>query len=237
MKCQRFRDWISLDMDGQLAPEHVVALDDHLLSCAECRQYQEDLLVGTRMIRATEPELPDNFDWNLQLRLSQAMREAAQNAHPWEEPDASGWRRWLGRAGVSAAVGLAAVLAVAIMVPGTLPTGGDNAGRTDMAAVGNADSRLPVQDADAEYAGLADASRRPLTVDLGTGRGLQRRVSSNDLFGDQLLPDMSSTAIQRIRHLETENETMKRRLYAKDRQIQLLQAQLDSLAGHAVDRN
>ena len=56
-------------------------------------------------------------------------------------------------------------------------------------------------------------------------------------FADQILPDISSTAIQRIRHLETENETMKRRLYAKDRQIQLLQAQLDSLAGHAVDRN
>jgi len=232
MKCSRFRDWISQEMDGQLAPEHVASLDDHLVSCADCRQYQEDLQLGSRMLQATEPELPDNFDWALQLQLSRALRDAAQQSHPWEESE-PGWRRWLGRAGVSAAVGLAAVLTVAIMNPGSLLQSGSG----DV-AIGDPALRMPVQGSES-LVDLGDATRRPLTMDLsgsGFGANLQRRVSSRETFGNAGIPGMNTTEVQRIRSLETENETMRRRLFAKDRQIQYLQAQLDSLTEHAVDR-
>jgi len=233
MKCNRIQQWISQEMDGQLAPEHVAPLAEHLQSCTECRGFQHDLQVGARMLRATEPTLGDDFDWKLQLRLSRAMREAAQQAHPWQDAP-SRWRPWLTRAGFSGAVGLAAVLTLALLLPpGTLTTGPEAATVADLTS-----RRLPLQAA--TVGGGVDATRRPLQVDFGQpGRydGFQRSVSGRGDFGAASLARVDSPEVTRIRQLERENETMRRLLFGKDRQIQFLQAQLDSLARRAVDRN
>lgn len=233
MKCNRFQQWISQEMDGQLAPEHVTPLAEHLQSCDECRGFRHDLQVGVRILRATEPTLGDDFDWKLQLRLSRAMRDAARQSHPWQDAP-SRWRPWLTRAGISGAVGLAAVLSLALLLPPDVMTSG--AGTATVAE--RTSRRLPMQQT-VEHGGV-DATRRPLQVDFGTSgsyAGFQRSVSGRGDFGAGSLTRVDTPEVVRIRRLERDNETMRRLLFGKDRQIQFLQAQLDSLTRRAVDRN
>jgi hypothetical protein len=232
MNCRKFQEWISLEIDDQLPPENVRSLQDHLQACDECREFREDLNVGLRMLHATDPELPENFDWKLQLKLSQTLRETARDAaYPWHEEE-RGWRRWLTRAGLSAAMGLAAVLAVAMLAPGQMPIGqGDRGGA---AALVDRPLRLPVQTAASETP-FADASRRPLesVAPFWSARGLQRSVSSG---GAQLSwPDFGEHDLLRIRQLEQDMQVMRRRMVMKDLEIDKLQARLDSLTGGTVD--
>jgi len=66
------------------------------------------------MLAATTPELSDQFDWRLRLRLNHALTAAAREAAAsW--PDRRVQRgAWLQRFGFSAAMGLAAVLGLAL---------------------------------------------------------------------------------------------------------------------------
>jgi anti-sigma factor RsiW len=117
MRCGKARDWLSLALDGQLPPDRTISLEEHLEHCSACRGYRGDLEQGRRLLRATEPQLPAGFEWRLQLKLNQILQEAAQEAVlPWHE---SPWRRgrWLAVASGSTAVGLAAVLAFALLLP------------------------------------------------------------------------------------------------------------------------
>lgn len=115
MRCTKAREFISLDLDGQLPPDRAAGLTCHLDACGECRGYREDLAAGRRLLAAGEPQLSENFEWRLQLRLNQTLaRAAAQAIHPWQDGRAergAWWRNF----GAASAVGLAAVLAVAMM--------------------------------------------------------------------------------------------------------------------------
>ncbi len=242
MNCRKARQWISLERDGQLEPHHVASLQAHLERCDACQEYRSDLGLGLRALAATTPELPETFDWKLQLRLSQALREAAQENHPWPQEPGPTWRAWLGRAGVSAALGLAAVLAVAVLVPGELAPvpGGD---RTTAVATATESPRLPLQERDGTP--LFDTSRRPL--DGRVAAGLGSLVSGGDAGrrrgGDGASSLRSSWTgrhdhdLLRILQLEQDVETLRRRLAAKDRTIATLQARLDSLTDRPVDRS
>jgi len=235
MKCSKVQEWISLEMDEQLPPEHVGELQDHIEKCTECHAFRDDLQIGLRMLSATDPELPDNFDWKLQLRLSQTLREAARDtSYPWRTED-SGWRRWFARASLSAALGLAAVLAVALMAPNKFAA---VTGRDDAVTVVEQPLRLPVQTA-ATGDPLLDASRRPLNTSttynpFGSSNGLQRRVSTGSL-GGSYLGGARDHDLLRLRQVEHELESMRRRMHAKDRAIEVLQARLDSLTRPNVD--
>ncbi len=241
MNCRKARQWISLERDGQLQPQHVVALQTHLESCTGCQEYRSELTLGLRMLAATEPRLPETFDWKLQLRLSQALREAArETAYPWPE-ESAGWRPWLGRAGLSAALGLAAVLAVAVIAPDRMaPVLG---GQTERVTAAADSPRLPLQAS--LGTDLQDATRRPLDgrLDGGLSRlagaratDLQRRVSSNGLQ-PRSWSGARDQDLLRILRLEQDVEVLRRRLATKDRTIQTLQARLDSLTARTVDRN
>ena len=131
MRCSKARDYLSRDLDGLLPPDATVGLRDHVDVCESCRSFREDLVAGRRLLAATEPRLPDNFDWKLQLRLNQALQQrAGETAYPWQEEPASRRGYWLPAFGAAASVGLAAVLAVAVfmgpqrepLVPGVAPS-------------------------------------------------------------------------------------------------------------------
>jgi hypothetical protein len=242
MKCSKIQEWISLEMDDQLPPEHVADLQDHLESCDECRGFRDDLQVGLRMLHATDPELPDNFDWKLQLRLSQTLRETARDQQfPWQDT-APGWRRWTARAGVSAAVGLAAVLAVAMVAPGRFVTATDQGGSASLGT--DQPLRLPIQTT-ASVDPVFDASRRPLdrvgSPFAGSTRpGLQQRVSTRSGlvdsrgFADSQWGGFRDADLLRLRQLEQELQAMRRQMQAKDWQIGMLQDRLDSLTAADV---
>jgi hypothetical protein len=239
MKCNKAQEWISLQLDGQLAAQHVPVLQEHLGACADCRVYCDELLMGRRLLAAASAAPLDNFDWKLQLRLNHAMREAAREVrYPWGQPLA-GWRRWLARAGVAAAFGLTAVLVVALVAPGRLAMAPD--GGTSLAAGAERSPRLPVQPAAAAATPsltFLDGTRRPLdsayrTLAGAQGFGLQRQVSGS---GGLSWSAGGGRDPHRIRQLEQDLEAMRRHLGARERQIQALEAKLDSLGRLVVDR-
>lgn len=237
MKCNKAQEWISLQLDGQLAAQHMLLLQAHLDACVECRRYCDDLLVGRRMLGATEPDLPEIFDWKLQLRLNQVLREAAREVKiPWQQPLAA-WRRWFVRAGASAVVGLTAVLLLALVLPSHLAP--NTAADVQMAAADHI-LRVPVQAASPALSFL-DATRRPLDLPYRanfqpSGLGLQRQASSGGGLVGMAWSATADRDLARIRQLEQDLEALRRHLSARERQIQLLEAKLDSLARQTVDR-
>ena len=237
MKCSKIQEWISLEMDEQLPPEHVGELQDHLEHCTDCHGFRDDLQIGLRMLSATDPELPDNFDWKLQLRLSRTLRETARDSsYPWHTEDSS-WRRWFARASLSAALGLAAVLAVALMAPAKFASVTGHGGATTTFV--DQPLRLPVQTATTSDP-LLDTSRRPLNTPhavyspFGSSNNLQRRVSNGNP-GSGYLGGVRDPGLLRLGQVEQELQSMRRRMHAKDRTIEDLQARLDSLTGPIVD--
>jgi putative zinc finger protein len=124
MRCGKARTMINLELDGVLPPEQTPHLDEHLATCSDCRAYRADLETGSRMIRATAAEPSDAFEWKLQLKLNQALQEAAGAGTPWQATERSPWFGWLRSFGLSSAAGLALVLVVTTWV---LPDGLDRA--------------------------------------------------------------------------------------------------------------
>ena len=62
MRCAKAREHLSHQRDEQLGPDQIGDLDRHLDGCTDCREYQADLVLASRLISATEPELPENFE-------------------------------------------------------------------------------------------------------------------------------------------------------------------------------
>jgi hypothetical protein len=111
-------------------------------------------------------------------------------------------------------------------------------GRNESVTVAEQPLRLPVQTATTTDP-LLDASRRPLNTNtaynpFGSSNGLQQRVSTGSL-GDGYLGATRDHDLLRLRQVEQELESMRRRMHAKDRTIEVLQARLDSLTGPNVD--
>ena len=119
MRCGKARTMINLSLDGGLPPEQTPNLDEHLARCSDCRAHRSDLETGRRMIRATSAEPSDSFEWKLQLKLNQALQEAAATSSPWESSQHRPWFGWFRTFGFSTAAGLALVLAItAWVLPG-----------------------------------------------------------------------------------------------------------------------
>ena len=224
MRCNKAQENLSLQLDGALPPDLTGSLSSHLDGCADCREYRDDLLMGNRMLQATEPELPDNFDWKLQLRLNQTLKEAAgEVAYPWEDKPVDRWR-WMRNFGSAAAVGMAAVLALAIFF-----------GPMD-------NSSLPV--AHQSISPAIGGDRLPLAQKFNFGKGLGRPVSSttgsnndsrNILQLDQGWSGRSVNDLRTIQALRNENRRLTQSLYQTQRQNIWMRAQLDTSLGNPVD--
>ena len=125
MRCGKAREYVSQELDGALPPDATGKLRDHLDTCGDCREYRDDVLLSQRLLAATEPQLPDNFEWKLQLKLNQAIQQTAgETRYPWHEEVGDRWA-WLRNFGAATAVGLAAVLALAMFF-GPVGTGNTN---------------------------------------------------------------------------------------------------------------
>jgi mycothiol system anti-sigma-R factor len=106
-------------LDGELDAMNAVDFETHLTTCAACAaefEHQQEMRAAIRQIGATE-KAPQR----LRLKIEAMIDEAAKPAAPPTAPraPASGWRA----KGLSLAI--AACLALAILLPGLPPTGGD----------------------------------------------------------------------------------------------------------------
>lgn len=243
MRCSKARDYLSRDLDGLLPPDATVALRDHVEVCEACRSFREDLVAGRRLLAATEPRLPDNFDWKLQLRLNQALQQrAGETAYPWQEESAPRRGYWLPAFGAAASVGLAAVLALAVFMGPQRPASGPDfrAAAVTSASVDAASG--PAADA-ASLAGRSD--RRPLFgARPGSGlygSGIQRNVASgtraavpgatiNRGWSGDRLEDL-----QTIQQLRVRNDQLMRTLLQYQAELHSLKAQLDTPNGRDLD--
>jgi hypothetical protein len=224
-------------MDELLPPAVTGDVTGHLDSCAECRDFRDDLRLGRRAILATTPELPENFEWKLQLKLNQALQQAAgESVLPWVETDPDKGR-WLRNFGAAAAVGMAAVLALAMFLG---PVGGpvdDGSSRLDGGSPALVQSPLKVP---------AGADRLPLIGGRAKGGGLystgiQRSVSaggtsrsSSPIF-DRGWSGHDVEDLRTIQRLRLQNSHLSRLLTLQQQQISGMRALLDTTDVNALN--
>jgi hypothetical protein len=252
MRCSKARDYLSRDIDGLLPPDATAGLLVHLDACEECRSFREDLQTGRRLLAATEPQLPDNFDWKLQLRLNQALQQrAGETAYPWLEDEPATRRgAWWPAFGAAASVGLAAVLAVAVFM-------GPQRGAPVMtAAVGpapvvatapaNEPALAPSTTATSPAASLAGRSdRRSLfgaprgggLYDQGIGRSVATgaRVAQPGAVIDRGWSGNRLEDLQTIQRLRERNDQLLRMVYQYEMQMRTLKARLDTTGTPNLD--
>lgn len=237
MRCPKAKDFIGREMDEHLPPDVTLKLTEHLDSCEGCREYRDDLLLGQRMMAATAPELPDNFDWKLQLKLNQTLQHTAgETAYPWAETDQDKWR-WFRNFGAAAAVGMAAVLALAMF----LGPVGDNPDTGPGLPAGGSSEVV-----NASEGGAGGSDRLPLFTTRPNGGGLyssgiQRSVSAagGSRTGSGVLDrgwaghDIED--LRTIQRLKRQNDQLNRILFRQQNYIQGMRAHLDTIDTNALD--
>ncbi len=243
MRCNNAQEFLSLKIDGVLPPERAVELELHLEECSDCREFYADLAMGLRMLAATEPELPDNFDWKLQLKLNQALKDAVgETAYPWEEKS-SGRLRWFQNFGAAAAVGMAAVLALAIFAGPSVDTMELSPGQTlntRTAAAGAvpwpggnssvSGDRRSLQPMFQSNGGLYGTGSK---YSVATGQPVTIRGGSFSL--NQALHGSSQKDQRLIRNLRSQLQYQHRILYQYQQEVKSLRAHLDTTGSMGVD--
>ena len=237
MRCHKAQDYISQEMDEHLPPDVTVNLTEHLDACSHCRAYRDDLLLGRRVMSATTPELPDNFEWKLQLKLNQTLQHTAgETVYPWAKTDQDKWR-WFRNFGAAAAVGMAAVLALAMFVgPANAPreTGPDGNGGTPLGVV------------DATQSGAGGSDRLPLFTGRPTrgglySSGIQRPVAAGGSsrsaggFLDRGWAGHDMEDLRTIQRLRHRNDQLNQVLFRQQQTIQGMRAHLDTIDTNALD--
>ncbi len=237
MRCHKAQDHISQRMDEHLPPDVTVNLTEHLDSCSHCREYRDDLLMGQRAINATTPELPENFEWKLQLKLNQTLQQTAgQTAYPWAETDHDKWR-WFRNFGAAAAMGMAAVLALAVFVG---PVNGPDEG---LIVPGGSGSSGIVQNT---AGGAGNSDRLPLFVNQSQRGGLYSPGIQRSVSGGRSVPAGSGLLdrgwaghdvedLRTILRLRNENSQLNRVLFQQQQAIRGMRTQLDTINADALD--
>ncbi len=232
MRCSKAREYISQELDTVLAPDATGSLRDHLDACADCREYREDLVLGHRMLAATEPELPENFAWKLQLKLNQALQQTAGEArYPWQEDQGADRWIWLRNFGAATAVGLAAVLALA-MVFG--PMGPENNG-TPMASLSSS-SQVAGQTTDRRP--LFQPGNRGLYRSTGqqmVSTGGSVATGGRGAYLDRSWSGTRTEDLKTISRLWVENQRLNRMLLHYQQENRMIKARLDTSGVQALD--
>ena len=103
MRCSNARELISDALDARLDESRGIKLTRHLDGCVDCEQHQAVLERGHALLRAGLVETSDNFEWKVQLKIQQALREKVAVREP-----VSGWSFW--RPALASAAGVAMVV-------------------------------------------------------------------------------------------------------------------------------
>ncbi len=238
MRCSKARGYLSRHLDDSLPPVETGELDRHLDDCGDCRVYREDLRIGQRLLAATEPELPENFDWKLQLQLNRTLRKAAGEAVlPWHEDRPADRWSFLRSFGTATAAGLAAVLSVAMFLgPQLMPhgvallAGGSQPTIAESVVQGwDADDRLPLYSRGAGASLFSRGSGMQTVSGRGGAISWQRREPVS------AWSSRSQFDVQTIQRLRYENRRLQSALIQYNRRIQTLQTRLDTTDTGALD--
>lgn len=141
--CEEYAALLDLFVDGELAPEEMKRVGDHLAECPGCRAYVDDALA----LRAGFPDVeetvvPEGFAGGVMERV----REASARERKVVELKRRGVRRWVGTAAA-----LAACCALVILMRtgpgggGAAPAGGNGAAYDTAAVIGGDETGIAPQ--------------------------------------------------------------------------------------------
>jgi len=82
-----YREWLNLDADGRLTREEQRRLEEHLVSCAECREEREGLLALDGLLRSSAITVRPDFRTAVMTSLPAAGWEA-RAPRTWRFPAA-----------------------------------------------------------------------------------------------------------------------------------------------------
>jgi hypothetical protein len=239
MRCGKAQKWLSLEMDDHLPPDKTPALEEHLQRCTNCRSYRDDLLLGRRLLRSESPQLSDNFDWRLQLRLNHSLKDIVGNtALPWEDslPHRG---RWWASVGMAAAGGLAVTLAASFLGLFALPA-------VDLAPIGEPSSTVAEGPPPTASVSQPASDRASLSRPWSPTRGnteviLTGGETPSSLSRRQVAPrgwnGREWRDLQTITALRGENSVLYSELLRARRELAILKAYLDSTFARSVDDN
>lgn len=227
MRCNKAQEYLSLEIDDLCPPDSTIKLREHLDGCADCREYQADLQMGRRLLDATEPQLSDNFDWRLQLKLNRTLQASVgEVAYPWEEKGVDRWA-WLRNFGTAAAVGLAAVLTVAMFV---------GQGEQENTPFNSQGQTFLTEQVQPYGPALQNLDRRSLSRPAaGLYNYGSQTVSTNGQFLDRGWSGQNVEDLQTINRLRIENAKLHRMLFFYQHQLNNARAHLDTTPQNALD--
>ncbi|MCG8538929.1 MAG: DUF4349 domain-containing protein [Clostridia bacterium] len=80
MRCENFREIISLYIDNELNQEETIEIEKHLQVCEKCSREYEDLLTVKKLLSETpQVELPENFKIELHKKLVETAPQIDNN--------------------------------------------------------------------------------------------------------------------------------------------------------------
>ena len=82
-----YREWLDLEADGRLENEERAGLEEHLASCAECREQRGELRAFAGLLRRSAIEVRPDFRQAVMASLPAAGWEA-RSARTWRFPAA-----------------------------------------------------------------------------------------------------------------------------------------------------
>lgn len=116
MNHDKYKDWISRDLDGDLSQEEKQELEKHLAGCDECRSYGEDL----RNMTQTLSQVP-------KLELESSIKDRTEKAMKVEKRKSFLHHRWLPYAAALLVVFILVVPLMGRFLGGALQSGEDSA--------------------------------------------------------------------------------------------------------------
>lgn len=187
MRCNKAREFISDALDARLDEGRGLELSAHLDGCVDCSRHQS-VLERTRPLLSEDLREPsENFDWKVQLKIQQALREKAAPADA-----ALGWNFW--RPALSSATGVALVVLVGgglLLGRPSLPGSGPELVASPLQPVHSAGRAAPAQEvAAATEPDLSGAVRaNPLKINPAmNGFGI-RTVAGEQFLNRSPFPD------------------------------------------------
>ena len=131
--CEEYAALLDPFVDGELPPEEMERVRDHLAECPGCRAYVDDALA----IRAAFPdiedtEVPEGFAGSVMDRIREASAKDKELAEKLVELRRRRFRRWMGTAALAACCALVIFLRTG---DGAAPAGGDSGAAYDTAGM------------------------------------------------------------------------------------------------------
>lgn len=184
MRCNKAREWISDSLDSRLDERKGLELSEHLADCPDCRTHQTVLEQGQAMLRQEMVEPSENFEWKVQLKIQQALRDKAVADEPL-----TGWRFWRPALASAASVALLVVVAGGLLLTRDDPTRPQPL-RASPAADFALSEPMAVEEGEMSEPDLSGAVRsQPLRVNAASGGFGIRTVADQGFVNTSPFPD------------------------------------------------